>query len=185
VLGHAFLDAWDDNIAIMGNPDYNPATISKLVHYWVPPPRDEFFVPVMYTLWGLVSMGARSPVTGGLNPAAFHALNLVAHSLAAVIVFLILRRLVGKTWAAATGALVFALHPIQAEAVALGKQRLYADQRVAGSDSGFGILEVFRCAGPGRSARSSGSLFAGICGISFSDADQARCGISAAHRGGD
>jgi hypothetical protein len=118
VLGHGFLDAWDDNIAITGNADYNPATISKLVHYWVPPPRDEFFVPVMYTAWGLVAMAARSGATGKLNPAAFHALNLVAHSLAAVVVFLMLRRLAGKTWAAAMGALVFALHPIQTEAVA-------------------------------------------------------------------
>ncbi len=160
VLGHAFLDAWDDNIAIMGNPDYNPATISKLVHYWVPPPRDEFFVPVMYTLWGLVSMGARSPVTGGLNPAAFHALNLVAHSLAAVIVFLILRRLVGKTWAAATGALVFALHPIQAEAVAWASSAYTPISGLLGLTAVLEFLKYFdaRDQGDRRAARVHYSL---------------------------
>src|SRR5882724_10964683 len=58
-LRHAFLDAWDDNVAITQNPDYNPARLSTLLHYWVPPPHDKFFVPVQYTLWGLVAMAAR------------------------------------------------------------------------------------------------------------------------------
>lgn len=118
VLGHAFLDAWDDNVAITQNAAYNPPRVSTLVHYWVPPPHDEFFVPVMYTLWGLVAMAARSPVTGTMNPLPFHALNLIGHTLTAVMVFLILRRLVRSDWASAAGALLFALHPIQVEAVA-------------------------------------------------------------------
>ena len=117
VLSHSFLDAWDDNVAITENPDFNPATFGKLVHYWVPPPRDEFFVPVMYSLWGVVAMAARG-ANGEMHPAAFHALNLIGHSLAAVVAFLILRRLTGQRWAAVAGAVVFALHPIQTEAVA-------------------------------------------------------------------
>jgi tetratricopeptide (TPR) repeat protein len=121
VLRHGFVDAWDDDIAITNNRDYNPPTLHKLLHYWVPPPHHQFYVPVTYTLLGLVAMVARSVTpdrTASFNPLPFHAINLGTHILSAVIVFLILRRLVAKPWAAFFGALVFALHPIQVEAVA-------------------------------------------------------------------
>jgi protein O-mannosyl-transferase len=119
VLGHHFIEAWDDSTAILTNRDYNPPTFGKLAHYWVPPPTETFYVPVTYTLWGLLAMASRSTAPPGLpfNPAFFYAANLVAHLLSVALVFVILRRLVRWPWPAAVGAALFALHPIQVEAV--------------------------------------------------------------------
>lgn len=53
----------------------------------------------------------------GLNPLGFHLTNTLLHALAAVLVFLILRELKLKDNLALAVALVFALHPLQAQAV--------------------------------------------------------------------
>ena len=53
-----------------------------------------------------------------LDPRIFHGLNLGIHAVAGILVFLIVRRWVGGVWPAAAGAAVFAVHPIQVEAVA-------------------------------------------------------------------
>jgi hypothetical protein len=161
VLSHALLDAWDDNIAITENPDYNPPTLAKLVHYWVPPPRDEFFVPVMYTLWGLVAMGARSPA-GVLNQAAFHALNLVGHSLASALAFLVLRRLNVRTWTAAGAALVFALHPIQTEAVAWASSAYTPISGMLGLLAVWQFLEYSDARDPGHRKAARGHYAAAL-----------------------
>jgi tetratricopeptide (TPR) repeat protein len=121
ILPHGFVDGWDDDTAITHNPDFNPPRVVHLLHYWVPPPKDQFYVPVTYTVLGFTSMVARSTTATGaavFNAAPFHAISLVAHALSAMLVFLILVQLVEKRWAAFIGALVFALHPIQTEAVA-------------------------------------------------------------------
>jgi len=122
VLRNGFVDSWDDDLAITQNPDYNPPRLANLTHYWVPPPHNQFYVPVIYTIWGLLAMAARSPAGAGLpaafNPAVFHAASLLAHAAAAVVVFLILQHLVRRQWPTFVGALIFALHPIQVEAVA-------------------------------------------------------------------
>src|SRR5204863_7877950 len=64
--------------------------------------------------------GRYSPAAGAvvLRPWPLHALNWLAHAGSAVMVLLILYRLVRQRWAAFAGALLFALHPVQAEAVA-------------------------------------------------------------------
>src|SRR5436190_419583 len=49
---------------------------------------------------------------------SFHLMNLIAHCAAAVMVFMIVRRIVKNDLAAAVGAALFAVHPIQVEAVA-------------------------------------------------------------------
>lgn len=131
VLGHHFIESWDDTTAILTNPDYNPPALGKLAHYWVPPPKDTFYVPVTYTLWGLLAMAGRSSAPQGLpfNPATFYAANLAAHALGAGFVFLILSQLISRArhdghsrvplqFAAWLGAAVFAMHPLQVEGVA-------------------------------------------------------------------
>ncbi|SNB46649.1 tetratricopeptide repeat protein [Geobacter sp. DSM 9736] len=53
----------------------------------------------------------------GVNPAGFHLVNVLLHLGATLIVFFIARRLWQNTGAATLGALLFGVHPVQAEAV--------------------------------------------------------------------
>jgi len=53
----------------------------------------------------------------GLNPSGYHLTNLLLHCCAAVIVFLILRKLLAQSLMALWGSLLFALHPVQTESV--------------------------------------------------------------------
>jgi len=98
------------------NPDMNPPTIAAAERYWAKP-YFGLWVPVTYTAW--LATAAIAPKHGdSLDPTIFHALNLALHAIVVIFVFLIVRRLTGKNWPAAAGAAVFAVHPIQVEAVA-------------------------------------------------------------------
>ena len=52
-----------------------------------------------------------------LNAHVFHTANVIVHAVTAVLVFQLLLRLFGSDMAAALGALLFALHPVQVESV--------------------------------------------------------------------
>ena len=52
------------------------------------------------------------------DPRPFHIANLMVHVLSVLVVFAILRLLIHDDWAAGSGALLFALHPLQVEPVA-------------------------------------------------------------------
>jgi tetratricopeptide (TPR) repeat protein len=122
VLGHELL-YWDDLISIVKNPELNPPTPHSLWEFWRHPIEGYFrsYVPLTYSIWWVVAHFARVPASNGEGfefvPAAFHALNVGFHTLAALLAFLVLRRLSRADWAAAAGALLFALHPLQVEAV--------------------------------------------------------------------
>jgi hypothetical protein len=53
-----------------------------------------------------------------LRPGAFHAANLILHACATLLVFATLRRLIQEDAPAFCGALLFGIHPVQAEPVA-------------------------------------------------------------------
>ena len=57
-------------------------------------------------------------LVGGNNPIGYHAINILLHALNSALVFLLLRRLMRSLSIALIGAVVFAVHPIHAEAVA-------------------------------------------------------------------
>jgi len=54
----------------------------------------------------------------GLNPAGFHATNVILHMLSALLLFLLFNRMTGAVWKSAFVAAMFALHPLRAESVA-------------------------------------------------------------------
>lgn len=54
---------------------------------------------------------------GGLNPVVYHVSNLLYHALSTVLVFVLARRLTGRRVAAFWGAMLFAVHPVQVDAV--------------------------------------------------------------------
>jgi hypothetical protein len=120
ICRHEFI-AWDDDRTIQHNPRIQNPSLENAAYYW----RHQhlgLYIPVTYGVWSLVATVARIPgdgaESGALDPRFFHAASVALHALGALLVFAILRKLTARTWASAAGALLFALHPIQVEAVA-------------------------------------------------------------------
>ncbi len=59
----------------------------------------------------------------GLNPLGHHYTNLLLHAVNAVLLFLLLQRATGFTWASLAVAALFALHPVNVESVAWAAER--------------------------------------------------------------
>ena len=135
VQGHGFV-LWDDGLHVYDNPYLQAFTFDNIRAFWRAP-YAELYIPLTYTLWALTAAVARggSPSPPGDAPFApqlFHMLNLLVHLLSVLVVWRIVRLLLARTvsrtatspplsrveWAAGGGALLFALHPIQVEAVA-------------------------------------------------------------------
>ncbi len=131
ICGHEFVN-WDDPVTMYANPRMNPATWDTLRFYWT---HGEYglYIPGTYTLWaGLAKIAhTADPDALGhhLNPRVFHTASVLLHALAALVMYLLLRRLLeqktvdgeedrGRILAAGIGALIFGLHPVQVEAVA-------------------------------------------------------------------
>src|SRR5207237_7199255 len=79
------------------------------------------YIPGTYTVWtGLAYVGQLREADEHfikLNPWVFHGANVVLHALAAMVVFALLRALEMPAGAALAGAVLFAAHPVQVEAV--------------------------------------------------------------------
>jgi len=100
---------WDDE-AFLGNPLLRSGR--GLLDIWVRPRAnqlEEHYWPVTYTVAWMVT------ITAGAPPAAFHALNVLLHAANAALVYGLLRRVAP---AAACGAILFAVHPVNVESVA-------------------------------------------------------------------
>lgn len=112
--------SWDDPFTVTSNPHLSPPTIQGLGYHWR---RMEagLYIPVTYTAWWLIAHMAQldQPDARGfsLDPLYFHLANVLLHATSALIVFAILRRILKRDWPAGLGAMLFALHPIQVEAV--------------------------------------------------------------------
>jgi tetratricopeptide (TPR) repeat protein len=80
------------------------------------------YIPVTYSVWGILAAAARldAPDQFGiaLNPWLFHAASLIVHVGSVLIVFKILRRVIGRDGPSFAGALLFAIHPLQTETIA-------------------------------------------------------------------
>jgi hypothetical protein len=59
----------------------------------------------------------------GLNPAGHHLTNILLHTTAVILLFLVLRRMTGALWRSAFVAAVFAVHPLRVESVAWVAER--------------------------------------------------------------
>jgi Flp pilus assembly protein TadD len=116
VLTNAFVN-FDDQSEIIENPDFNPVTLEKLNWNWTHT-RLTLYMPVTYFTWGAVAAIAPRDANGVLNPIAFHALNLGLHCICTWLVFLLILQLGTRLLAAWVGAMLFAVHPLQAEPVA-------------------------------------------------------------------
>jgi len=59
----------------------------------------------------------------GLNPGAHHLVNVLFHTVNAVLLLLLLFRMTGALWPAAFVAALFAWHPLHVESVAWNSER--------------------------------------------------------------
>src|SRR5207237_6733910 len=59
----------------------------------------------------------------GSNPGAFHLMNVALHTMAALLLFVVLRKMTGAIWKAAFVAAIFAIHPLRAESVVWIEER--------------------------------------------------------------
>jgi protein O-mannosyl-transferase len=119
---------WDDSHTVVENVRLAPPTAKSLRWMWENPQAD-LYVPVTYTVWWAL---ARASSTSGPDksvthdPHVFHAANVALHVLAAVMAFVVVRRLLRRVsddstridLAAGIGAMLFAVHPVQVECVA-------------------------------------------------------------------
>jgi hypothetical protein len=111
---------WDDAGTVHQNVRLNPPVWATLVYYWTHA-ENAIYIPLTYMVWAGVAMLARVPADANgisLSPAWFHATNLVFHAISTLLVASVLRKLLKNEPAALLGALVFAVHPVQVEAVA-------------------------------------------------------------------
>jgi tetratricopeptide (TPR) repeat protein len=124
-VSFAFLGQDDvDNILV--NPLLNPPSWSHVSRFWREPYLS-LYIPVTYTFWSGEAYlawqtdrgGGRveQPGTTPLDARVFRAGSIVLHTLVVVAVYLLLLQLVSNPIAAALGALLFALHPLQVESV--------------------------------------------------------------------
>lgn len=113
---------WDDPHTIIDNSDFSPPTLRSLGRIWIEP-RAHLYVPVTYTAWWTIAKISYALTKSGNvvhNPHAFHLVSVAAHTISSLAVFALLRTIwKGKSEILALiAALLFALHPIQVEAVA-------------------------------------------------------------------
>jgi len=59
----------------------------------------------------------------GLKPAGHHFTNVLLHTIAVILLFLVLRRMTGTVWQSALVAALFAIHPLHVESVAWISER--------------------------------------------------------------
>ncbi len=119
VFGHDFL-GYDDGINVYDNEYVTSFSAANLLHFWKAP-HLKLYIPLTYSLWAVQAQISGLFAEGydkTLSPKVFHSANLLFHVFTTTGIFLILKRLLGSAWAAAAGALLFALHPVQVEKVA-------------------------------------------------------------------
>lgn len=115
--------AYDDFRFIVRNPHVTPARsvghfLSRIPSYLTDPHTFDPDSPTGIVRPLRTLEYAFDRTLFGLDAAAFAVHNAVWHGLTSVLLFLLLRKLVRDGRAALFGALIFALHPVQTEAVA-------------------------------------------------------------------
>lgn len=120
VVRHEFA-GFDDSKCLYWNQHLGQPLGSNVAWYWSHSYM-HLYTPVIFTVWNVLAAIGRCAPRGyigiTLNPAVFHGASLIVHAVNALLVFALLRRLVKLDVAACLGALLFALHPLQVEAVA-------------------------------------------------------------------
>ena len=114
-LGNEFVH-WDDGLLIFENPivqEFSFRSIYKAFTSYDP----ELYIPLTLLSYQM------DHLIGGLNPFYYHLTNLILHALNAVSVAWIGWLLFKNKWIAALAAFLFAVHPLNTEAVVWASSR--------------------------------------------------------------
>lgn len=112
---------FDDTFTVARNPQLTPPTWSSAARNWTRSDQD-IYMPLTRSAWSAIATVAQlqqpSPAGSRLNPLPFHVANVLLHVASVLLVFSILLQLGIEAPAAAVGAALFAVHPVQVEPVA-------------------------------------------------------------------
>jgi tetratricopeptide (TPR) repeat protein len=112
----------DDHVNVQGNVWMGRPLGEALGRFWRAP-YENLYIPFAYTVWWFVAAVSRSFHSLGfvgqaLDPMIFHGLNLCLHTGNTLLVLSILTVLLkGRRFLALIGAAIFALSPVQVEAL--------------------------------------------------------------------
>ncbi|MFA7682056.1 MAG: hypothetical protein WCX61_03435, partial [Candidatus Peribacteraceae bacterium] len=112
-FGHSLQQGFapvDDSFLLVENPAIRGITAENLKTVFTTY-DPELYIPMVFVSYQL------DYLIGGLDPFFFHLTNILLHILSALLVVRILRQLTGTTWLAWFSGFVFALHPLNTEAV--------------------------------------------------------------------
>jgi tetratricopeptide (TPR) repeat protein len=118
--------AWDDDLHIYDNPLFQPLSWAHVGAFWRAP-YAHLYIPVTYTVWAAVGWLTQTLLSESLTATPFHCLNLLLHLGNILVVYRLLLLILRQgertlpcymAMAAAAGAVLFGLHPLQVEAVA-------------------------------------------------------------------
>lgn len=119
VYWHVLTDAfvrWDDGMLIYENPAVRGITPHTLL--WVFTHYDpELYIPLTFITYQI------NYLIGGTSPFFYHLTNLLLHALNAALVVWLIEKLSGKMRLALLCGLLFAVHPLNTEAVAWASGR--------------------------------------------------------------
>lgn len=115
-FGHQFIN-YDDPLYVLENPHVNAGLSWRSVG-WA-------FTHVHSQNWHPLTSISHMLDTQlfGLSPGWHHLHNVLLHSLAAVLLFLALKRMTGNLWLSALAVALFAIHPLRVESVAWVSER--------------------------------------------------------------
>jgi tetratricopeptide (TPR) repeat protein len=115
-LGHGFVN-YDDSLYVYENPTVIRGLNLKGIE-WA-------FTHVVCANWHPVTMMSHMLDCQwyGLNAGGHHLTNVLLHTSAVILLFLVLRQMTGAPWRSAFVAAVFAIHPLRVESVAWVAER--------------------------------------------------------------
>ena len=115
---------FDDSLNISKNPYFKNIELTTFFDLWAHP-YEHLYIPVTYSLWAVLYTFS-DRISGGIYPVYFHFSNLLMHAINTIIAFSIIKKTINRKIQndlqiyiiASIGAIFFAVHPIQTEAVA-------------------------------------------------------------------
>jgi tetratricopeptide (TPR) repeat protein len=113
---------WDDGAMVVANEHIRSLGPSSLKLFFTSGKAHNHAIGEIYRPLSLVSYAIDYKLFG-LNPAGFHATNVLLHAINSALVFGLMLLIIGDRAASLAAALVFAVHPIHTEAVAWIKDR--------------------------------------------------------------